>query len=441
VKLLFSKIVLIRVFRLFCKILVIINIAHLFYHRRHSNCFFVIAVLTLAMLLRGSVCFAAPPASVTLPDQPALPPALLTPDTSPPAAPQATAPPVAPPPAKLYISLPNPMSHLLIDGAIDLRIRNSNSGRTNTPYFQSVELDLQEPLNYHRVQQGSIFLQVIGENPPDVVHPNGIDEVAIGEAYASYRLPIMTDTDSTAYLKIGQFTLPVGLMATYDSHQEILQSLYPIGIGERTDWGATVGGRFYGVLDYNFAVTAGTGPGNLYSVPDRVVTFRLGRLFVTQYGTFNLGGSLLGGRLPVTEINPLTGFPPEMAPSGKVDPQFGYEEKTRIIGDGQWTYRNMTSRGEAMYGYDTDNSVAGSFVENEYRFAPGLSTVLADTYWNYGVNDSSSSDIAAGINVSYGRDVVVRTLYEFQRNIPEYQSKDNPAENRQIFTVQLLLRY
>ena len=346
-----------------------------------------------------------------------------------------------PPAPPTVISLPNPLSHLLINGALDLRVRNSNSGRTNSAYIQSVELDLQEPLDYHRVQEGSIFLQMMGENPPDVLHQNGIKEFAIGEAYVSYRLPVMTDTDSTAYVKVGQFTLPVGLLATYDSHQEILQSLYPIGIGERTDWGATIGGRFYGVLDYNFAVTAGTGPGNLYSVPDRVVTFRLGRLFLTQYGTFNVGGSLLGGRLPTTEINPITGFPPELAPSGKVDPAYGYQEKTRIIGDGQWTYRNMTARGEAMYGYDTNDSVTGTFVEGEYRFAPGLSAVLANTYFNYGVNDSNSSDIATGINIAYGRGIVVRTLYEFQHNTPETNSVENPPKNRQIFTAQLLLRF
>jgi len=345
------------------------------------------------------------------------------------------------PPAKARIVLPNPLSHLLIDGALDLRIRNSNSGRTNSPYIQSVELDLQEPLDYHQVQQGSIFAQLIGENPPDVLHQNGIKEFGVGEAYISYRLPVATDTDSTAYVKFGQFQLPVGLMATYDSHQEILQTLYPEAIGERTDWGASVAGRFYGVLDYNFAVTAGAGPGNPYLIPDRVVAFRLGRLLVTKYGIFNLGGSLLGGRLPVTEIDPSTGFPPDLPPSGKVTPTYGYEEKTRIIGDGQWTYRDLTARGEAMTGYDSNNSVVGAFVESEYRFAAGLSAILGETYWNYGVDQSTSNDVATGINIGYGRDVVVRTLYEFQRNVPEQNSTSNPPHNRQIFTVQLLLRF
>jgi hypothetical protein len=339
------------------------------------------------------------------------------------------------------IVLPNPLAHLLINGALDLRIRNSSNGRTNSPYIQSLELDLQEPLNYHKVQQGSIFVQMMGENPPDVVHPNGIAEFAIGEAYVSYRLPIATDTDSTAYIKVGQFTLPVGLMATYDSHQEILQTLYPLGIGERTDWGVSIAGRFYGILDYNAAITAGTGPGNLYSVPDRVVTFRLGRLFVTNYGTFNLGGSLLGGRLPTTEIDPLTGFAPDLPPSGKVTALYGYEEKTRVIGDGQWNFRNITARGEAMFGYDSNNSVIGSFAEGEYAFAQGLSAVIADTYWNYGVNGSSTSDIATGININYGQNIAVRTLYEFQQNIPEQKLVGNPSEHREIFTVQLLFRF
>jgi hypothetical protein len=345
------------------------------------------------------------------------------------------------PAAKNRIILPNPLSHLLIDGALDTRFRTSNTGRSDSPYIQSVELDLQEPLDYHQVQQGSIFLQMIGENPPDVDHQNGIKEFAIGEAYLSYRLPVATDTDSTAYVKVGQFQLPVGLMATYDSHQEILQSLYPEGIGERTDWGATIGGRFYGVLDYNFAVTAGTGPGNLYAIPDQVQTFRLGRLFVTQYGTFNLGASVLGGRLPVTEVDPVTGFPPDLPPSGKVTAPDGYQQKSRIIGDGQWTYRNVSCLGEVMSGYDDKTSVQGSFIENEYRFAHGLSAVLADSFWNYGIAESISSDVVGGLNIAYGQDIVVRTLYEFQRNVPEITEVGDAPRNRQIFTLQVLLRY
>jgi hypothetical protein len=348
------------------------------------------------------------------------------------------------PPIDLRNLIPKALSHLIVDGALDLRYRDSTTGRSDSPYIQSIELDLQQPIINGQVQQGSVFLQMIGENPPDVAQQNGVKEFAIGEAYASYRLPIMTDTDSTAYVRVGQFVLPVGLMATYDTHQEIIQSLYAEGIGERTDWGAAIDGRFYGVLDYNFAIAAGTGPGHLYAVPDRVVSFRLGRLFLTKYGTFNLGGSLLGGRLPVTEVDPATGFPPVLPPSGKLTAPYGYVDKTRLIGDGQWTYRAMTARGEVMDGSDGNTSVLGSFVEGEYRFAPGLSAVLADSYWDYGVGDSTSSDISTGLNISYGRGIVVRTVYEFQRDVPSDLTKtlaEITTHNRRVFTVQVLLRF
>ncbi len=411
------------------------NIAQLLLIRRNHRRFLICVSFLIALMSGSRFCSADPS---DLPDA----------STTSAAAPaQTDLPTAAPAPAsKPTIVLPSALSHLLIDGALDLRFRNSNSGLTNSPYVQSVELDLQEPLDYHQVQQGSVFVQMFGENPPDVIHKYGIKEFAVGEAYVSYRLPVMTDTDSTAYVKVGQFPLPVGLMATYDTHQEILQSLYPEGLGERTDWGASIDGRFYGVLDYNFAVTAGTGPGNIYVIPDRVVSFRLGRLFLTQYGDFNVGGSLLGGRLPVTEVDPTTGFAPMLPPSGKVTPKYGYEEKSRIIGDGQWTFRNMTARGEAMFGTDTNTRVLGSFVESEYTFAPGLAAVFANTYWNYGRGDSTSSDISGGLNISYGRDVVVRTLYEFQRDvIANYSSLTSPlassVNRRQIFTVQFLLRF
>jgi hypothetical protein len=357
-----------------------------------------------------------------------------------------TAPVSTPAPVNLRLLIPQALSHLLVDGALDIRYRDSTTGRSDSPYIQSVELDLQQPITSSHVQQGSVFVQMIGENPPDVAQQNGVKEFAIGEAYVSYRLPILTDTDSTSYLRVGQFVLPVGLMATYDTHQEIIQSLYAEGIGERTDWGAALDGRFYGVLDYNFAVTAGDGPGHLYAVPDRVVSFRLGRLLLKKYFTINIGGSLLGGRLPITEVDPVTGFPPVLPPSGKLSASFGYENKTRIIGDAQWTYRNVTARGEAMSGSDTNDSVLGSFVEGEYRFAPGLSGVLADTFWDYGRGESTSSDIAAGLNISYSRDIVIRTVYEYQRDIPSnltpVTADAGPDSHvRNVFTVQVLFRF
>lgn len=331
----------------------------------------------------------------------------------------------------------------MIDGALDARYRDASTGVHHEGYANSAELDLQHALTYKKTREGTFFIQVIGEDPPDQIAGNHGD-VQIGEAYVTYRLPIMTQTDSTAYVKVGQFILPFGLLPVYDTHLQILQTLYPEAIGERIDQGVEIEGRFYGVLDYRFAVTAGVGPNHLLIDPNRVVTFRLGRIFATPYGTFNFGGSLLNGQLPITEVNPETGFAPELAPSGRILAPYGYIAKTRFGGDAQWTYRAVTARGEAVTGADSDTRVLGYFAEGDYRFAPGLTAVVSRTYWDYGVNNSTSGDNAVGVNIAYGNHVVVRTLYEEQRNVPEVAPANETLATthlRHLFTVQVLFRF
>ena len=66
------------------------------------------------------------------------------------------------------------------------------------------------------------------------------------------------------------------------------------------------------------ALTTGTGPDHLYANPNRVVTFRLGRTFTTRNGVVNVGGSLLQGRLPITDLTTANPFAVELPPSGRV---------------------------------------------------------------------------------------------------------------------------
>lgn len=328
----------------------------------------------------------------------------------------------------------------LIDGALDFRYRDANTGSTHQAYIQNAEIDLQHSISYHHYREGTVFLQVIDENPPD--SPSGSSGVRLGEAYATYRIPILTESDSTAYFKAGQFIIPFGLLPVYDTHLQILQTLYPESLGERIDWGVGVDGRFNGIIDYRFAVTAGSGPNNPDLNSNRVIALRLGRLIASPYGTFNVGGSMLSGRLPITEVNPETDFAPSLPPSGRVISPIGFVDKTRIAGDGQWNYGNTTARGEAVAGADSDQSVYGYYLEGDYRFAAGFTGVLSRAFWDYGVGDSTSTDTAAGVNVSYGNDLVIRTLYEDRRDFPNANLMPVTSEhNRYLFTVQILTRF
>ncbi len=330
----------------------------------------------------------------------------------------------------------------LIDGAVDARYRTASPGTNGEIYTQTIELDVQHPISYHHQRKGNFFLQGIIEHPPDQTG-KAKTSARIGEAYLSYQLPILTQTDSLAYVKAGQFAVPLGLTPVYDTHLQIMQTLYPEAIGERLDWGVGVDGRFYGVLDYKAAVTAGAGPGRVDS-NSGVVSFRLGRLFATPAGAFNVGGSMLSGHLPKTMVDPATGYSPTLPPSGYVTAPYGYVAKTRIAGDGQWTYRQATVRGEAIVGADGEDRVFGYFVQGEYRIAPGVTAIVARKYWDYGVSGSKTEDNGAGINVSYGNNLSIRTLIEERHDVPvnsPSQSLTSVAHFRHLFTVQVLGRF
>ena len=343
--------------------------------------------------------------------------------------------------------LPLPAHGWLIDGNVDTRYRNASSGRTNSTYLNAGELDIGHALYSNDRYEGNFYSELVSENAPDRSGGRGrYNDLAFGETYIDYRLPFQTQSGSTAYIRVGQFDLPVGLLPVYDTHLQVLQTLAPLGIGERVDWGAEVLGRFNGVIDYRFAATAGTGADHVYGDPNRVLSFRLARLFATRNGVVNFGASLLSGRLPVTEVDPGTGFAPILPPSGKIAAPYGYINKTRLVGDATWNYRAITARGEAMSGSDGNADVNGYFTEGEYRFAPGLSAVLARTYWYYGKKSSTSTDNAIGLDVAYGSNLAVRFLYEQDRDIPYLAQSDitdslASTHLRHIFTVQTLVRF
>jgi hypothetical protein len=351
----------------------------------------------------------------------------------------------APQPSRFSITIhvPPPAHGWIFDGDIDCRYRTASSGSTRELYVNDGELDIGHPIFLKNQLQGNLFAQVIDEKVPDETGGNhNFDDVAVGEAYANYHLPIQTETGSEAYLEVGQFPLPVGLLPNYDTHLHILQTLAPLGIGERIDSGLQVQGRFNGIIDYRFAATTGTGADHVDLNVTRVAAFRLGRFFATPYGVFNVGGSLLSGRLPVTEVDPLTGFPPVIPPSGRITPAYGFVQKSRIVADGTWTNRALTLRGEAMTGSDASTNVGGYFGMGEYRFAPGLAVQAARTYWNYGKGNSTSGDNAAGLEAEYTSNLVIRCLYEEQRDVPASAQSSGPTTPvRHVFTVQTVVRF
>lgn len=329
---------------------------------------------------------------------------------------------------------------LLVGGAVDLRTRTATTGRTGGVWVNSTELDFQYPITSQGKPHGNIVVQLIAEDPPDIRHGQ---DVQLGEAYLLYKLPLHDEVGTTAFVKVGQFQLPFALLATYDPHLNLVQPLEDQALGLRTDWGLALSGTLYGYLQYDFALTTGSGPNHAAVNASRLVTARLGRTFSTRNGVVTIGTSLLSGHLPVTDLTASSPFAVELPPSGRVRADRrdtdgdNYTPKTRIAVDGTYHYAAVTARGEAMVGADKNNRVQGYYAEGDYAFTRRASAVAAYTIFVYPLGNSSALRTSAGLTYSLGREASVSGLYQYLRDAP----LGAPSAVRHRLTLQFLLRF
>jgi hypothetical protein len=384
-------------------------------HRHFPICFFPIC-LGLSLLPLAALGQSPPAASAPVP--PPLPP------------------PTDQPPPEVPLPSPIPLGQgLLVNGAIDLRTRTADTGRRSGVWANTVELDLQHPISSHGKTRGNLVLQILGEDPADVQHGR---DIQIGEAYFVYRLPVEADFNSTAYLKVGQFQVPFGLLAVYDPHLLILEPLADQSLGLRTDFGVALSGRVYGFLNYDLSITTGTGPNYLYFDPNRVVTFRLGRTFSTRNGVVNVGGSLLQGRLPITDLTAENPFAVELPPSGRIRAdRGGFVSKSRIAGDVSYGYNRATVRGEFVFGADNDKRVLGYYAEGNYRFTGRISAAVSRSLFVYPEGNSSATRESLGLTYASTANLTFRGLYQYLRDVP----RDESSLVRHRLTFQVLLRF
>jgi len=340
------------------------------------------------------------------------------------------------PPPEVPLPDPIPLGRgFLISGALDARTRTADTGRRGGLWVNTAELDLQHRISRKGEARGNVFVSLLAEDPPDTAHGR---DIQIGEAYVLYRLPVAADFNSTAYLKAGQFQVPFGLLAVYDPHLLILQPLYAQSLGLRTDFGVALSGRLYGYLNYDFSLTTGTGPNHLDVNPNRVVSFRLGRTFTTRNGVVNVGGSLLQGRLPITDLTAGHPFAVEMPPSGRVRAdRGGFVSKSRIAGDGSYGFHRTTARGEFVVGADNDQRILGYYVEGDYRFTGRISAAVARSLFVYPEGNSSASRESLGLTYASSANLTFRGLYQYLRDVP----RDMGGRVRHRLTFQVLLRF
>lgn len=376
----------------------------------------------------ASVCQATP--SVAQQTAPATDPQLPTP-TSKPIMPPSTA------TRRPDLFAPEPVydrrDNFFFAGAADLRYRTRTSNQQERETIGTYIAASRFTADYVRAnpktgdERGGVRLQFLLENDN---RGTALNRLRTSELYAYYRFLF---PGVSASLRGGQFVLPFGLMAVYDTPLQPIQPLYERSLGLRVDTGVMLEGD-YGPFHYAGAITFGAGPYRRDPDSNKVFSFRLERTIITKrLGRFQVGGSLLSGRLPVTEFNT------ELPASGKTD-ESNFVDKTRFAGDAQYFYGPFVVRGEIVFGGDGEEPVWGYFGEVNYRIAQSRAVaVVTSRRWNFPDKPQKATTIGLGMNYDMGGGFTLRSLFEFERDVP-FPAGTNPEIIRR-FSIQTRLNF
>ncbi|MBC8103055.1 MAG: hypothetical protein H7Z41_10765 [Cytophagales bacterium] len=315
-------------------------------------------------------------------------------------------------------------NNFVFQGATDLRYRSAFGSETNGTYIAATRFtgDFIRA-NSDGGEQGGARLQLLYETDN---RGTAVNRVRASEAYGYYRFRF---PGVTANVRVGQFVLPFGLIAVYDTPLQPIQPLYEKSLGLRVDTGTMLEGE-YGPYHYAGSITTGSGPNRRDINDGRIYAFRLERTVDTVIGRVQVGGSLLSGQGPVTDIGTEL---PASGTSGARD----FVRITRFAGDGQYFLGPWTARGEIVFGANDEDPVWGYFAEGDYRVLPRLELVTYIKRWDFPVKPQQLSAIGFGANVTVGQGVVFRVLYEYERDVP---LGSDPFVTRR-FTVQTRLNF
>lgn len=311
---------------------------------------------------------------------------------------------------------------------IDLRYRNANR-ETRGSYVDALRVTADlvrvSPLAPGDVRGGA-RAQLLLENDD---RGTSLNRLRVGEAFGFYRFAL---PGVSATLKAGQIVLPFGLAAQYDPLQPI-QPLYDKGLGLRIDTGLFLEGD-YGPYRYAGAITFGTGPNRGDPDSNKMISFRLERSVETRLGRVTVGGSLLTGRAPVTNFA-------TVVPASGTTNAGQFVDKTRFAGDGQYAYGPFTLRGEFAFGGDDEDAVWGYFGEGNYRWGSGRATLVGfRKRWNFPQKPQSATTTGVGVNYTVKNGLILRALYEYERDVPSEEAGGAPFIIKRI-TLQTRLSF
>jgi opacity protein-like surface antigen len=318
----------------------------------------------------------------------------------------------------------------LFGGALDWRYRNGSkdtrgsyiaSGRYTLDYIRANPKDGDE--------RGGVRLQLVSES--EGARGTALNRVRASEVYAFYRF-LLPGVDAT--VRAGQFVIPFGLAAVYDTPLQPIQPLYEKSLGLRVDTGAMLEGS-YGPYRYYVAATTGSGPNRSDFDGNKVVVMRLETTYRTQAetGRLQLGGSLLTGRGPVTSFD--TQLPASGTSSART-----FVDKTRMAADAIYKLEKLQVRGEFVFGADDQDPVLGYFAEGNLAVSGRITAVGLMRTWKFGDKPQSATALGLGANYQFSKDITVRALYEYERDVPSRAAGGKPTVEQRL-TLQTRLNF
>jgi len=268
---------------------------------------------------------------------------------------------------------------LTVSGGLDARAQTGDEG-----LFAAGFVNLRQVIEQDGVDRWILVGQIDGGENFESPH--------MYQTYAQLKGPL-----GRWNVRAGRFIVPFGLLASYDSERMVLNTMEPVSLALKLDTGVQMSG-FVGDHDYAIALTEGNG------VDNPVLTGR----WSWQRDDFNVGLSLLSGRLPETASRET------IERRGVRLPGVPLVDKRRLGLDATWNDGPNTWRSEALLGTDDGGFVKGGYVEYERALRAGWSVGI-----NCGVWNGATVRWRAGAVVSrdFGRGAALRVGYVHEDQI------------------------
>lgn len=226
-------------------------------------------------------------------------------------------------------------------------------------------------------------------------------------------------------LQFGQFVIPFGTLAEYDTHPLVLQTMYARTLGVRIDQGLALVG-YRGETDYWLSLTSGDGRGRTNG--SYAANLRLARDYERGDDAYRVGLSLLHGKqMPVFHPDALP-VPHDMGMDEHM--MLSRADKTRVALDLDWLRGVDNIRAELVAGWDNGDFVHGQWLSYNHPFSYDTDLTLQAEHWR----QRNGKVYGLGLALHHRLDELsgLRAVFE-----PRWAQSDlEPGDSIRLFTIQ-----